>query len=96
MNKDTITASISRKDGRWKLLHQNAILPAGRFEINEWLEDRKAFKHNHHLKRLMEDCGCETTEGFIRITHAASINHCCLAYVISVQWFYLQLLYCLL
>ncbi|MFG6394897.1 MAG: hypothetical protein K1W24_12065 [Lachnospiraceae bacterium] len=74
MNKDTITASISRKDGRWKLLHQNAILPAGKFEINEWLEDRKAFKHNHHLKRLMEDCGCETTEGFIRITHAASIN----------------------
>lgn len=74
MNKDTITASISRNDGRWKLLHQNAILPAGKFEINEWLEDRKAFKHNHHLKRLMEDCGCETTEGFIRITHAASIN----------------------
>ena len=74
MNKDTITASISRKDGRWKLLHQNAILPTGKFEINEWLEDRKAFKHNHHLKRLMEDCGCETTEGFIRITHAASIN----------------------
>ena len=74
MNKDTITASISRKDGRWKLLHQNAILPTGKFEINEWLEDRKAFKHNHHLKRLMENCGCETTEGFIRITHAASIN----------------------
>lgn len=74
MNKNIRTASIIEKDGRWKLLHQDAVLPIGKFEINGWLEDRKAFKHNHHLKRLMIDCGCETTEGFIRITHAASIN----------------------
>lgn len=74
MNKDIITAFIIKKDGRWKLSHKNAALPIGKFEINEWLEDRKAFKHNHHLKRLMLDCGCETTEGFIKITHAASIN----------------------
>ena len=74
MNKDIVTASISRKDGIWELSKRNAALPVGKFEINNWLEDRKAFKHNHHLKRLMEDCGCETTEGFIRITHAASIN----------------------
>lgn len=74
MNKNIRTASIIEKDGRWELLHQDAVLPIGKFEINGWLEDRKAFKHNHHLKRLMIDCGCETTEGFIRITHAASIN----------------------
>ncbi|MCM1188206.1 MAG: hypothetical protein NC541_02795 [bacterium] len=74
MNKDTIVASFEKKNNRWNLIHQNAELPLGRFEINEWLEDRKAYKHNHHLKQLMIDCGCETTEGFIKITHAASIN----------------------
>ncbi len=74
MNKDIITASIIEKDGKWELSHRNAVLPIGNFEITKWLEDRKAFKHNHHLKKLMSDCGCETTEGFIKITHAASIN----------------------
>lgn len=74
MNKDTIVASLEKKNNKWNLIHQNAELPLGKFEINEWLEDRKAYKHNHHLKQLMIDCGCETTEGFIKITHAASIN----------------------
>ncbi|MCM1543651.1 MAG: hypothetical protein NC121_20695 [Blautia sp.] len=74
MNKDTIVASFEKKNNKWNLIHQNAELPLGKFEINEWLEDRKAYKHNHHLKQLMIDCGCETTEGFIKITHAASIN----------------------
>lgn len=74
MNKDTIAASFEKKNNKWNLIHQNAELPLGRFEINEWLEDRKAYKHNHHLKQLMIDCGCETTEGFIKVTHAASIN----------------------
>lgn len=74
MNKDVIVASFTKENNRWNLLQQNSKLPLGRFEINEWLEDRKAYKHNHHLKQLMIDCGCETTEGFIKITHAASIN----------------------
>lgn len=74
MNKDTVTAQITNRAGRWELSHVSAPLPIGDFEINSWLEDRKAFKHNRHLKQLMMDCGCQTTEGFIRITHAASIN----------------------
>lgn len=74
MNKDMIAASFDKKNNNWILLQQNSRLPLGRFEINEWLEDRKAYKHNRHLKQLMIDCGCETTEGFIKITHAASIN----------------------
>jgi len=74
MNKDVVAASVDKEHNKWKLLQQKAELPLGRFEINRWLEDRKAYKHNHHLKHLMADCGCETTEGFIKITHAASIN----------------------
>lgn len=74
MNKDVVAAAFYKEANRWKLFQQNTKLPLGKFEINGWLEDRKAYKHNRHLKRLMLDCGCETTEGFIRITHAASIN----------------------
>lgn len=74
MNKDVIAASLCKENNRWNLSCQKAELPVGKFEINGWLEDRKAYKHNHHLKQLMIDCGCDTTEGFIRITHAASIN----------------------
>lgn len=74
MNKDVIVAVFEKENGKWKLLRQNAELPLGRFELNEWIADRKAYKHNHHLRQLMIDCGCETTEGFVKITHAASIN----------------------
>lgn len=76
MNKDDIVAFLDKKDNIWKLQYKNGALPAGNFEINEWLEDRKALKHNNYLKQLMLDCGCENTEGFIKITHAASINDC--------------------
>lgn len=41
---------------------------------NFLLEDRKAYKHNHHLRQLMIDCGCEAAEGVIKVTRAASIN----------------------
>lgn len=74
MNKNVIAATFDKKNDKWTLLHQNTELPLGKFELNNWLEDRKAYKHNHHLKQLMIACGCETTEGFIKITHAASIN----------------------
>ncbi len=74
MNKDVLVASFAKENHRWNLVQQHARLPLGRFEIHAWLEDRKAYKHNRHLRQLMMDCGCETTEGFIKITHAASIN----------------------
>ena len=74
MNKDVIVANLGKRNNKWVLSHQNSEFPIGKFEINDWIEDRKAYKHNHHLKQLMKDCGCDTAEGFIRITHAASIN----------------------
>lgn len=74
MNKDVPAACFDKRDNKWALQHEYSGLPIGKFEINDWIEDRKAYKHNHHLKRLMKDCGCDTAEGFIRITHAASIN----------------------
>jgi len=51
-------------------------LPIGLDEhtLTQWLENRKASKHNHHLRALMQECHCDTLDGFIRVTHAASIN----------------------
>lgn len=54
--------------------HNPEWLPIGFTYIEKWIEDRKASKHNAHLRKIMRDCGCEKTEGFIRLTHAASIN----------------------
>ena len=49
-------------------------LPIGFDYIERWIENRKASKHNSHLRQIMKDCGCDKAEGFIRTTHAASIN----------------------
>lgn len=48
--------------------------PFGFHSLESWINHRKASKHNEHLKRIMTMCGCEKTEGFLRITHAASLN----------------------
>lgn len=78
MNKDRIVADISLEPGllgsRYVLGEVRGPLPAGFRELNRWLENRKASKHNAHLRRIMTEMGCERTEGFLRLTHAASIN----------------------
>lgn len=42
-------------------------LPIGFKDIQNWIDNRKGSKHNAHLKKIMEVCGCEKTEGFLRI-----------------------------
>ena len=37
-------------------------LPIGFDYIEKWIENRKASKHNAHLKQIMADCGCDKTE----------------------------------
>ena len=78
MNKDNIIALFDRQQGPLgdsyvmrQVLHP---LPIGFQNVEAWLENRKASKHNRHLRLLMEQLGCSKTEGFIRLTHAASIN----------------------
>ena len=52
----------------------NVSVPIGFKSIESWIEDRKASKHNEYLRKLMSFYGCDKTEGFIKITHAASLN----------------------
>lgn len=49
-------------------------LPIGFQDINSWLDKRQAAKHREHLRQLMAQCGCLNSEGFIKITHATSLN----------------------
>lgn len=79
MNKDIEVASFTVEKGvladayKMQSLIQEK-LPIGFNDINRWIENRKGSKHNEHLRKLMVLCGCEKNEGFIRITHATSLN----------------------
>lgn len=80
MNKDHIVAEIQETKGivsEEPVLSLSTIfgvLPIGMSEIESWISARQASKHNAHLQRLMTSLGCNTKEGFIATTHAASIN----------------------
>lgn len=79
MNKDKEIAQFSIEHGDFGDTYSfsakdKSLLPIGFTYIEAWLENRKASKHNAHLRQIMIDCGCDKPEGFIRVTHAASIN----------------------
>lgn len=79
MNKDREVARFSITDSGFGNTysfqkHTEEHLPIGFDYIEAWLDNRKASKHNTHLRQIMKDCGCDRTEGFIKVTHAASIN----------------------
>ena len=81
MNKDTVVASFEKKpatafsdDTLFHKVDQTGSLPLGFDDINTWLDSRKSSKHNAHLQKIMRHMGCDDNEGFIRTTHAATIN----------------------
>lgn len=79
MNKDNIVAKFEKSDdildNEFHMIdsEQNKM-PLGFEDINIWLERRQAAKHREHLKKLMAECGCLSSEGFVRVTHATSLN----------------------
>ena len=79
MNKDTVVATfriLSKDTGNHiEMISCDAEkLPIGFTDMSKWLSHRNASKHNEHLRRLMADLGCNRIEGFIKMTHAASLN----------------------
>ena len=48
--------------------------PIGYRGLAEFLEHRKAPKHRQHIKELLAQYNCDDLEGFIRTTHALSLN----------------------
>lgn len=79
MNKDNEVAVFDKSkdmldNGFILISAEKEKLPIGFQNINLWLDKRQAAKHREHLRQLMAQCGCLNSEGFIKITHAASLN----------------------
>lgn len=88
MNKDKEIMQFNTLAGplgnSYEIISQNEDqLPYGFTNIAEWISTRKGSKHNAHLKQIMKDCGCEDDLGYIRVTHAASLND---TYWIKMNW----------
>ena len=77
LNKNNVVALGVMESGiedSLRLTDVTGTLPIGMKSITAWIDNRKASKHNHHLKEIMAECGCDTLSGFIDVTHAASVN----------------------
>ena len=79
MNKNKIVASFKKsKDplvGGFQIIDsEQDALPIGFEDINTWLDNRQVGKHKKHIRELMAECGCLSTEGYIRITHGTTLN----------------------
>lgn len=78
MNKNNIVAVGEETEGAIEpsvqLIKRIGTLPLGFSSFATWIENRKASKHNQHLRILMNECGCNTLRGFVDVTHAASVN----------------------
>lgn len=51
-----------------------SLRPIGYQNLTAFLERRKAPKHRKHIQQLLEQYGCDDLEGFLRFTHALSLN----------------------
>ena len=52
----------------------SSLRPIGYRSLPSFLEQRKAPKHRKHIQQLLEQYGCDDPEGFLRVTHALSLN----------------------
>ncbi len=50
------------------------LRPIGYQSLAVFLDHRKAPKHRKHIQLLLEQYGCDDLEGFLRVTHALSLN----------------------
>lgn len=51
-----------------------SVRPLGYYDLSSYLEGRKAPKHRKHIEELLERYNCNDLEGFLRVTHALSLN----------------------
>ena len=57
-------------EGKWHVDYR----PIGYKSLFSFLEHRKAPKHRRHIEKLLIQYGCDDLEGFIKVTHALSLN----------------------
>lgn len=80
MNKDTEIAYFESLRDEYQDITFNMIdkysqkLPIGFKDIGTWIVNRQAPKHRAHIESLLRSCGCYDLDGYIRITHALTLN----------------------
>ena len=50
------------------------LRPIGYTDLTAFIAGRQAPKHRAHIRELLERYGCDDLEGFVRVTHALSLN----------------------
>lgn len=58
----------------WESAWRSEMRPLGYRTLLSFLERRRAPKHRKHIQQLLQKFGCEDLEGFLRVTHALSLN----------------------
>lgn len=80
LNKNTpiLTFSCTRNEFDEPEFHEEDWLadcrPIGYLDPESFLARRKAPKHRQHIQELLERYGCDDLEGFLKVTHALSLN----------------------
>lgn len=79
MNKDNIVATVSCirdefNDLHFEIQHVFSQLPIGFKTFKDWIENRRAPSNRQHIEKLLKRCNCYDLEGFIQVTHAATLN----------------------
>ena len=79
MNKNRIVARFESFRNQYRevsfhLQEQEGQLPIGFTDLGQWLENRQAPKHRAHIESLLRSIGCYDLDGYIRITHALTLN----------------------
>lgn len=80
MNKDTAVLSFLCVRNEFdepeftELEWKSALRPIGYRNPEAFLEHRKAPKHREHIQELLRRYGCDDLEGFLKVSHALSLN----------------------
>lgn len=79
MNKNHIIARFESHRNKYGevsflLKEQEGPFPLGFADVAQWLENRQAPKHRAHIESLLRSIGCNDLDGYIRITHALTLN----------------------
>lgn len=79
MNKDVVVATYEEKkrldDYRYEEVSRNeAYLPYGFIDINDWIDGRQIAKHRASIEKLMRELGLTTRHDFIAMARCLSLT----------------------
>lgn len=80
MNKDSIVLEFYSQRGgitgntTFKESISYGEPPLGFEDIDSWVNNRNAGKHNSHIREILINMNCNDNESYVQVTHAASIN----------------------